>query len=362
MAHAQLEAAHAELDAIADAPRRYRRALVTLMLAAMAGGVAVLLGGGPLVIVFAAATTALIDAVVMLLGRWGLPAFFQQVAGAAVATTVAVLLLAVIPGLPVEFTTLPPSLVVASGIVVLLAGLSLVGAADDAINGFPVTASGRLLEVVLLTLGIVVGIGGVLQIAQHVGLQFTLADAPVNSWPVPVQLLGAAAVAGAWSMASQGGLRATAIAALSGAGSYGVFTLLGTAGLGAAAASTVAALLVGFAAEAIATRVRVPALVTAVCGVVPLLPGLAIYRGMLDVLAEDSRGIGAALLVQAGMIGLGIAAGVTLGESLARQVGLSRHVRLPASVRHSLRRPGRGSWTRRHPPRMRRPVTSSTRR
>ncbi|PPG48502.1 hypothetical protein C5C27_17570, partial [Rathayibacter sp. AY2B7] len=40
----------------------------------------------------------------------------------------------------------------------------VVGAAggDDAINGFPITAGGRLLEVGLLTLGIVVGIAVVL--------------------------------------------------------------------------------------------------------------------------------------------------------------------------------------------------------
>ncbi len=48
------------------------------------------------------------------------------------------------------------SLVLASSIVVLLAGLSLVGAAEDAISGFPVTATARAFEVVTLTAGIVV--------------------------------------------------------------------------------------------------------------------------------------------------------------------------------------------------------------
>ncbi|OOB91426.1 threonine/serine exporter family protein [Rathayibacter sp. VKM Ac-2630] len=139
----QFEAAHERLDAILVQPHRYRRAVVTLTLAVMAAGVAVLLGGGPLVVLVAAATAALIDTVTRLLGGWGLPAFFQQIAGAAVATGVAVLLLAVVPQLPVELAALPPALVVASGVVVLLAGLSFVGAADDAINGFPITAGGR---------------------------------------------------------------------------------------------------------------------------------------------------------------------------------------------------------------------------
>ena len=52
------------------------------------------------------------------------------------------------------------SLVVAAGIVVLLAGMSLVSAAQDAINGFPVTAGARAFELVTLTIGIVVGIAG----------------------------------------------------------------------------------------------------------------------------------------------------------------------------------------------------------
>lgn len=335
----QLERAHARLDAIVLAPQRYRRAFVTLLLAAMSAGVAVLLGGGPLVIVLAAATTAVIDVVVHLLGRWGLPAFFQQVAGAATATTVAVLLLAVIPGLPLELTTLPPSLVVASGIVVLLAGLSLVGAADDAINGFPVTASGRLLEVLLLTLGIVVGIGGVLDIARRLGVDLVLVDTAANPWPLPVQTLGAAVVSGAWAMASQAGHRATLAAALTGAGGYVAFSLLSGAGIGAAPASTAAALLIGFAGEAGASRIRVPSLVTTVCAVIPLLPGLAIYRGMLDIVAEDGAGVGSEMLVEAGLIGLGLAAGVTLGEFLARRVGASHRVLLPAAARLRRRRP-----------------------
>ncbi|WP_163785765.1 threonine/serine exporter family protein, partial [Proteus mirabilis] len=45
---------------------------------------------------------------------------------------------------------LPPSLVVGSGIVVLLAGWSLVGSAEDAISGFYVTAGTRAFETVLL--------------------------------------------------------------------------------------------------------------------------------------------------------------------------------------------------------------------
>lgn len=66
-------------------------------------------------------------------------AFFTQAAGGAIPTGVVVALLAAtsagVPGLQ----GVSPSLVIASGIVVLLAGLSVVGAAQDAIDGYYVT-------------------------------------------------------------------------------------------------------------------------------------------------------------------------------------------------------------------------------
>ena len=100
--------------------------------------------GGWLVALLAAVTTALIERLMRGLDRRGLPLFFQQVAGAAVATGVAVLLVA-------RHVEVRSSVVVAAGIVVLLAGLSLVGAAQDAISGFPVTAAARAFEVMTLT-------------------------------------------------------------------------------------------------------------------------------------------------------------------------------------------------------------------
>ena len=340
----RIEAAHDLLDVIVTAPHPYRRSLVTLVLAAMAASVAVLLGGGPLVALVAGGTTAAIDVIVWHLGRWGLPPFFLQAAGAAVATTVAVLLLVLIPILPVDQSMLPPSLVVASGIVVLLAGLSLVGAAEDAINGFPVTASARVFEVLLLTLGIVVGIGAVLDAARRFGVTLELVDRPVSPWPLAVQVLAAAAVAGAWALASYARPRAALLAAAVGGSSWLLFNALGSLGVGPAVASAGAALAIGFVGEALSSRLRVPAIVTSVCGIVPLLPGLAIYRGLFNLVDDGGIGRGSEILLQAAMVGLGLAAGVTLGELLARRLGAGPgRPLLPAHVRDMRLPPRRGT-------------------
>lgn len=333
-----LEAAHARLDAVLAAPRTYRRGLVTLLLAAMAASVAVLLGGGFISMILAAATTALIDSAFRVLGVLKLPVFFLQLTGAAIATTVAIVVTVVTPHLPFEVSALPPALIVASGIVVLLAGGSLVGAADDAINGFPVTASGRLVEVALLTIGIVVGIGAVLDLARRLGVGLVLDELPVGPWPVGVQVLGAAAASTAWAMASYASLRTALFAGATGAIAFVSAMLLGGTGMAPAAASALGALVIGFAAEALGPRLRIPAIVLTICGIVPLLPGLAIYRGMLALVTGDDPTAGFELLLQAGLTGLALAAGVTLGEILARRTGVSHRRLIPGYIRRTLRR------------------------
>jgi uncharacterized membrane protein YjjP (DUF1212 family) len=170
-----VEEAHRRLDLVVSARPTYRRTVHALGWVGMAASVAFLLGGGWLVALTAALTTALIEQSMRALNRRGLPRFFQQAVGAGIATSVAVLLVAW--EVPVR-----PSLVVAAGIVVLLAGLSLVGSAQDAINGFPLTAAARAFEVLTLTAGIVVGIAGVLDVAQRALLPL---DVAASSPPVP---------------------------------------------------------------------------------------------------------------------------------------------------------------------------------
>lgn len=124
---AALAEAKTRLDAIVTQPHPYRRWVVTLALALMAAAVAILLGGSWPVAGVAALTTAVVDRTLRWLRRWGLPYLFQQAIGAAIATLVALLLLAGQGRFGWDVSLLTPSLVVASGIVVLLAGLSSSG-------------------------------------------------------------------------------------------------------------------------------------------------------------------------------------------------------------------------------------------
>jgi uncharacterized membrane protein YjjP (DUF1212 family) len=308
-----IEEAHRRLDRVVSAPATYRRTVHALGWSGVAGSMGILLGGGWLVALIAALTTASIEQSMRVLDRRGLPLFFQQVAGAALATGVAVLLVA-------ADVDVRSSLVVAAGIVVLLAGLSLVGAAEDAISGFPVTAAARAFEVVTLTAGIVVGIAGVLDLAQRARLSLDVVPASPSSAPFAVGLAASAGIAGFWALASHARPRAIGLAAMAGALAWTTFWAASGLGSGPAVASGIAAVAIGFCGELLTERLRIPPMLVAVCGIVPLLPGLAIYRGLFAIVVDADVQGGLAALVGASAVGLALAAGVTLGEYLGRPV------------------------------------------
>ncbi len=309
----EIEEAHHRLDRVVSAPRTYRRSVHALGWSGVAGSTGILLGGGWLVALIAALTTAAIEQSMRVLDRRGLPLFFQQVVGAAVATGVAVLLVA-------WQVDVRSSLVVAAGIVVLLAGLSLVGAAEDAISGFPVTAAARAFEVVTLTAGIVVGIAGVLDLVQRAQVPLSVVPGSPSTAPFVVGLAASAGIAGFWALASEARPRATGLAAVAGTLAWTTFWAASELGTGPAVASGIAAVAIGFSGELLTERLRIPPMLVAVCGIVPLLPGLTIYQGLFAIVVDADIEGGLTALVGAGAIGLALAAGVTLGEYLGRPI------------------------------------------
>ncbi|MEU4740663.1 threonine/serine exporter family protein [Actinosynnema sp. NPDC023658] len=313
--------ASAEIDRITRADHPYPRWVATLAWAAMAASVAFLVGGGVLLAVTAAVVTALVDRVGRLLNRRALPFFFQQVVGGALATSVAVALygLDLLPGAP-------PSMLIATGIVVLLSGLSLVGTVQDAITGYNVTAAGRLVEVALLTAGLIAGIALTLRAGVQLGVRTTIAGPlPPLISDVPLQFAAGAATSAFFALASYAPPRALPVAAAAGAvgtTSYGLLALTGTNTIACAAA---AATVVGFGGKVVSRRLRTPPMLVAVAGMVPLLPGLTTYRGLYQLTAEgDAAGL--STLVLAAGTALALASGVVLGEHLGRPVrtGLGR--------------------------------------
>ena len=91
-------------------------------------------------------------------------------------------------------------------------------------------------------------------------------------------------------------------------------------GIGRTWSVALAALFVGLVGYALAGRLRVPPLILVVSAVVPMLPGLSIFRG-LSLLAEGNRfntSEGLVALMTAASVALALAAGVILGEYVAQ--------------------------------------------
>ena len=333
----EIDVARARFDDLIRAPHPYRRWVVTASLAGLAAGAAALFGGSWLIMALSFVTTAVADRAQHWLAHRGIAAFFTQAAGGAIPTGVAVALLAAasagVPGLQ----GISPSLVVASGIVVLLAGLSAVGAAQDAIDGYYVTAGARVFEVLVLTLGIVVGIAAVLAIARRSGVSMQLtADTPLAANTV-VQVLAAMVVSGMFAVSAYAGTRTVAYSTVM--GGLGWFVYLGATGLslGPVAASSLAALAAGFVSQVVSSRLRVPALALSMAAIVPLLPGLVVYRGLFEIVQRapgEGLSTGLTTLLGAAGIGMGLAAGVSMGTFLARPI----RTELDRGQRRALRR------------------------
>ena len=139
---------------------------VTLGWGVMGTGVALTLGGSPIVCLLAFVAACAIDGTQLLLPPHRIPAFYQQAAGGFVATIIAVTASAT----PLEVN---PSRVVTTGIVMLLAGVGIMGATQDALTGFPLTASARMIDALMNTVGIIAGVGAGLTVGDLFGVGLT---------------------------------------------------------------------------------------------------------------------------------------------------------------------------------------------
>ena len=115
-------------------------------------------------------------------------------------------------------------------------------------------------------------------------------------------------------------------------GLVGFFVLWGatTAGFGDRLSPAVSAVAIGLLARVVALKLGAPQLVVAVPAALILLPGLTIFRSMYVLTIEEADILqGAGGMLNAGAIVLGVAAGIVLGDNLARPLtkGLSSNER-----------------------------------
>ncbi len=286
---------------------------ITIAWGVMCAGVGVLLGGNATVVAIAFVAAASIDRMQLVMARRRLPFFYQQVAGGGLATVIAIA--AAATGLVAN-----PSLVVTSNIIMLLAGIGFMGALQDALSGFYLTAGARLTEALLATAGIIGGVSGGFTLAGVAGVSVVEITPRVGGLAnAPTLALGAAICAGAFAVASYAPKRIIAPIAAIAALAMLISQSFSVDGLGRAWPTAIAAFFVGLVSFTVAGRLRVPPLVVVVSAVVPMLPGLSIYRG-LALMAEGGRdtSIGLLAMMTAASIATALSSGVILGEYVAQ--------------------------------------------
>ncbi|MGF3055482.1 threonine/serine ThrE exporter family protein [Microbacterium sp. YY-01] len=320
----ELDAARAQFRSIRRTPFLYRMPVVIVSQALLAAGVALMFNAS-LVIIGLSFLAALAAALVQAgLARLRVPSFFSQIAGAFVTTVVATVVAALGAAGIAPFVGIRPSIIVAAGIVLMLAGLTVVGAAQDAIDGFALTASGRILDLTMQTIGVVLGILIGLELARVLGFGMMSPIDPIPLGPLPAQLGGAAIVAIAVAVFNGAGLRIVAVSAALSLIAISTYSGLIALSFHAAAASAVAALLASFAGILVAHRLHVPSVAVTTAAIVPLVPGLAVFRGLLGLMDSDGSAesllVGTTPLVLATTVGIGLAAGVSLGLYLGTPV------------------------------------------
>lgn len=310
------EARH-RMAQIVSSGHRLPRWAVTLGWGYAGAGIGLLIGGDAVVVLIAFLSAAGIDVLKRYLSRQRLPTFYQQVAGGMLATLLAV-------GTAATQIEVDPSMVITASIIMLLAGIGFMGAIQDALTGFYITAGARILEALLATAGIIAGVSGGITVARMLDVSLVgIEPGAAGLQALPLTAFGAGLSAAAFAFASYAPVRSllpiAAVASVGGSTWY----LLYVQDAGPAWATATAALVVGVLSYAVAGRVRVPPLVVVVPGIIPLLPGLAIFRGLRLMAEGDSYGI--ISLATAAAIAIAIASGVILGEYIAQP--LKREVR-----------------------------------
>jgi uncharacterized membrane protein YjjP (DUF1212 family) len=246
--------------------------------------------------------------------RRGLPEIFSTMIGSFLATAIALALHSVDVGIN-------PSLVIAGGIMILLPSSRFVAAVQDAINGFPLTAAGRLISALLVYMGLMGGIMiGVIG-SQIAGLPvLDLAEAPAGSeLPALVLLVLVACAAMSDSIVEQATWKALIASGLVASAGFGVWLLFNGIGTGPRLTPAIAATAVGFLGRIAALQLRFPQIVVVLPSMLFLLPGLAIFRALYEFTVDSgSTLLGVAGIFNATVVVVAIAGGVVLGDTLAR--------------------------------------------
>ncbi|OIJ65832.1 threonine/serine ThrE exporter family protein [Streptomyces mangrovisoli] len=309
--HVSLEEAYRRLVEIRRNRHPYPTWVLTAAAGLLAGAASVLVGGDPVVFVAAALGAMLGDRLAWLCAGRGLPEFYQFTVAAMPPAVIGI-------ALTLADVDVKASAVITGGLFALLPGRALVAGVQDGLTGFYITASARLLEVMYLFVGIVVGVLVVLYFGVYVGAQLN-PDVALGSSERPLWQIGASMLLSLTFAVLLQQERSTVVAVtLNGGVAWSVYGAMHYAGNFSPVASTaVAAGLVGLFGQLLSRYRFASALPYTTAAIGPLLPGSATYFGLLAI-AQNDIDKGLVSLSKAAALAMAIAIGVNLGSEISR--------------------------------------------
>ena len=314
-----LSDAEIELDSIIANNKKYPRIVNYIAGGGLSAGSAALYTTSMPIIFASFGIGFLIAFLLDRLGRIALPPFFIQIIAALSATLISTGILWLVKNNYITFlASIDPTILTVGGIVLLVAGMMIVGALQDAIDEYYVTASARLIKVTMMTMGIVLGVGMGLHIAKQVGLSFVATPDRLSFSSTTYQYIGAILMSASFALGNNA--RPFGIMTTGASGLLGYYTLLAMSELGVMTipANAVAGFVIGFVATIVSRAVQIPSQAVVNAGIVPLVPGLILYNGLMALVADPNSPSGTLLLLRAIMIAVAIAAGASFGVLIGR--------------------------------------------
>jgi len=174
------------------------------------------------------------------------------------------------------------------------------------------------------TAGIVVGIVVSLELAWRLGAPLSISPNPVALGPLGAQFVGATLTSAFFALWAYADLATIGLAGAMGLLGWAGYASMIFVGAGEVPANAAGALVAALASTLLVRRTSIPGFGLVSAALLPLVPGLALYNGLIQVVgvpsetADPSAG-GLTLLLALG-VALGLAAGATLGTYLGRPI------------------------------------------
>jgi len=281
----------------------------------------------PKMLLLALITGFLVNRFVYLLGTRGMPTLFQQLFGAwlVVAFAAGFTWLNAHPPKYDLLGYVSPTSIAVGCIFQLVVGARFVAGIQDAIDGFYVTATARIFEVVMMTAGIVVGLVTGLDFLRRLGVDVYISSEAPAMGSMPAQFIAATLTAVLWAVSNFSNRRTIAVTAFVTLIGWGVYAGTLYLGVGSIVANFAGPMVAALVTTIMVRRFwQIPGFGVINAMGIPFVPGLTLYLGLLQLVGSTSADAdpskGASTLGMAAAIALAISAGASLGVFFGRPV------------------------------------------